>query len=61
MFGFGLHKTSYLHDNRSSDNVIHGPIVELVFDIKVKVLLVRADRPDQLGDVVGIQSAGLSW
>lgn len=61
VFGFGPPETSYLHDNRSSDNMIHGPVVKLLLDIKVKVLLVGADGPDQLGDVVGIQSAGLRW
>ena len=54
-------EASYLHDNRSSDDMIHGPIVEHILDIQVKVLLVRADCPHQLSDVVGIQSAGLGW
>lgn len=51
--------TLYLHDNRSSDNMIHGPIVKHVLDVEVEVLLIWADRSQQLSDVVGIQSAGL--
>lgn len=51
--------TSYLHDNGSPDDMIHGSVVKLVLDIKVKVLLVGADCPYQLSDVVGVQSAGL--
>lgn len=48
-----------MHDDRSSDNVIHGPVVKHVLDVEVKVLLVGADGPHQLCDVVGVQSAGL--
>lgn len=59
LLGCWPHEPSYLHDNRSSDNVVHGTIVEWFLDIKVKVLLVGADGPDQLGDVVGVQTAGL--
>ena len=55
------HETSYLHDNRSSDDVVHGPVVKHVLDIEVEVVLVGADGPHQLGDVVGVQSAGLCW
>lgn len=55
-----LPETSYLHDNRSPDDVVHGSIVKLFLHIKVKILLARADCPDQLSDVVGVQSAGLS-
>lgn len=51
----------YLHDNGSSDNVVHGAVVKHVLDVQVKVLLVGADGPHQLCDVVGVQSAGLSW
>lgn len=39
--------------------MVHGPVVKLFLDIEVKVLLVRADGPHQLGDVVGVQGAGL--
>lgn len=59
MFSCWPHETSYLHDNRPSDNVVHGPIVKHFLDIEVKVLLVGADGPHQLSDVVGVQSAGL--
>lgn len=59
LFGCWQHETSYLHDNRSPDNVVHGPIVKRFLDIEVEVLLVGADGPHQLSDVVGIQSAGL--
>lgn len=52
---------SYLHDNRSSDNVIHGSVVKNVLDVEEKVLLVWTDGPQQLGDVVGVQGAGLRW
>lgn len=48
-----------MHDDRSSDNVIHGPVIKRVLDVEVKVLLVGADGPHQLCDVVGVQSAGL--
>lgn len=48
-----------MHDHRSSDNVIHGPVIKDVLDVEVKVLLVGADGPHQLCDVVGVQSAGL--
>lgn len=41
--------------------MIHGPIVKCILDFKMEVLLVRADCPHQLGDVVGVQSAGLCW
>lgn len=56
---FVLLLASYLHDNRSSDNMIHSSIVKTVLDIQVKVVLVGADCPHQLSDVVGVQSAGL--
>lgn len=39
--------------------MIHGPIVKHVLDVEVEVLLIWADRSQQLSDVVGIQSAGL--
>lgn len=51
--------SSYLHDDGSSDHVVHGPVVKRILDVQVKVLLVRADGTDQLGDVVGVQCAGL--
>lgn len=50
---------SYLHDNRASDNVIHGPKVKRVLHIKVKVLLVWTDGAQQFCDVVGVERAGL--
>lgn len=40
--------------------MVHGAVVEHVLDVQVKVLLVGADGPHQLCDVVGVQSAGLS-
>lgn len=52
-------ESSYLHDDRSSDNVVHGPVVKCFLDVEVKVLHVGADGPHQLRDVVGVQSAGL--
>lgn len=61
LLGFWAHKNSYLHHNRSSDNVIQGSVVELVFHIKVKVVLVWADCSQQFSDVVGVQRAGLRW
>lgn len=61
MHVFSISETSYLHDNRSSDHVIHGPVVEHILHIKIKVILVGADCPYQLGDVVGVQSTGLCW
>lgn len=39
--------------------MIHGPVVKHILDIEVKVLLVWADCPKQLSDVVGVQGAGL--
>lgn len=56
-----IHHTLYLHDNRSPDDVIHGPVVKRLLDVEVKVLLVGADGPHQLGDVVWVQRAGLRW
>lgn len=55
----GMQKVSYMHDNRSSNNVIHGPVIKHVLYVDVKVLLVGADGPHQLCDVVGVESAGL--
>lgn len=49
----------YLHDDGSSDHVVHGPVVKRILDVQIKVLLVRADGTHQLGDVVGVQRAGL--
>lgn len=48
-----------MHDDGSSDYVIHGPVIKHVLDVQVKVLLVGADGPYQLCDVVGVQGAGL--
>lgn len=59
LHGIDCHESSYLHDDRSSDNVVHGPVVKHVLDVEVKVILVWADGPQQLCDVVGVQSAGL--
>lgn len=39
--------------------MVHGPVVKHLLDVEVKVLLVRADGPHQLCDIVGVQSAGL--
>ena len=39
--------------------MVHGSIVKRVLNIEVKVVLVRADGPHQLSDVVRVQSAGL--
>lgn len=59
LFGCCPYEISYLHDNRSSDNMVHGPVVKRFLDIEVKVLLAGADGPHQFSDVVGVQSAGL--
>lgn len=59
LLGCWPRETSYLHDNTSSDNVVHGPVVKHLLDIEVKVVLVGADCSYQLCDVVGVQSAGL--
>lgn len=53
------HYTAYLHNNGSPDDVIHGAVVKLFLYVQVEVLRVGADGPHQLGDVVGVQSAGL--
>lgn len=49
----------YLHDDGSSDHVVHGAVVEGFLDVQVEVVLVGADGAQQLGDVVGVQRAGL--
>lgn len=56
---FVLLLASYLHDDRSSNNMIHGSVVKRFLYIQVKVFLAGADSPQQLSDVVGVQSAGL--
>lgn len=48
-----------MHDDRSPNDVIHGPVVKRVLDVDEKVVLVGTDGPHQLGDVVGVQGAGL--
>lgn len=39
--------------------MVHGAVVKGFFDVQVEVVLVGADGADQLGDVVGVQRAGL--
>lgn len=39
--------------------MVHGSVVEVLLDVEEEVLLVGADGPHQLGDVVGVQGAGL--
>lgn len=41
--------------------MVHSAVVKHVFDVQVEVVLVGADRPHQLGYVVGVQGAGLRW
>lgn len=41
--------------------MVHGSVIKRVLNIEVKVVLVRADGPHQLSDVIRVQSAGLCW
>lgn len=49
----------YLHDDGSSDHVVHGAVVKGFLDVQVEVFLVGADGAQQFGDVVGVERAGL--
>ena len=51
---------TYLHHYSSSNDVTHCTKVKVIFHFKIKIVFVRADGLQELGDVVGIQSAGLS-
>lgn len=42
----------HLHDNRSSDDMVHGAVVKLLLDLIVEVLSRRADGTDEFGQVV---------
>lgn len=55
----GLFGRPYLHDDGSPDHVVHSAVVEGFLDVQVEVVLVGADGAQQLGDVVGVQRAGL--
>lgn len=50
---------AHLHHDSSSNDVAHCAKVKVIFHFKVKVILVRADGLQELGDVVGVQGAGL--
>lgn len=41
--------------------MVHRSVIEAVLHLEVEVLLVGTDRTDELGEVVGVQGAGLSW
>lgn len=41
--------------------MVHCAVIKLVFYVKVKHFLVRADGTDEFDDVVRVQCAGLSW
>lgn len=41
--------------------MVHCSVVEGVLHLEVEVLLVWADCTEELGDVIGVQGAGLSW
>jgi len=49
----------YLHDDGPPDHMVHGAVVKLLLDVEVEVIGSGADGSDQLGDVVGVQRAGL--
>ena len=49
----------YLHDDGAPDYVVHGAVVELLLHVEVEVVCAGADGADELGDVVGVQRAGL--
>lgn len=50
---------THLHHDSSSNDVAHCTKVKVIFHFKVKVIFVRADGLQELGDVVGVQGAGL--
>lgn len=50
---------THLHHHGSSDDVAHGAKVKVILHFEVEVVLVRADGLQELGDVVGVQGAGL--
>ena len=49
----------YLHDDGAADDVVHGAVVKLLLHVEVEVVRAGADGADELGDVVGVQRAGL--
>lgn len=49
-----------LHHYSSSNDMTHRTKVKVIFHFKIKIIFVRADGLQELGDVVGIQGAGLS-
>lgn len=55
----GPHLCAYLHHHSPSDDMAHCAKVKVILHFKVKVFFVRADGLQELGDVVGIQRAGL--
>lgn len=55
----GTSLLTYLHHYSSSNDMTHCTKVKVVFHFKIKIIFVRADGLQELGDVVGIQGAGL--
>lgn len=49
----------YLHHDSSSNDMTHRTKVKVIFHFKIKIIFVRADGLQELGDVVGIQGTGL--
>lgn len=56
----GIDLFTHLHHYGSSNDVTHCTKVKVIFHFKVKIIFVWADGLQKLGDVVGIQGAGLS-
>lgn len=52
--------STHLHHYSPSNDVTHRAKVKIIFHFKVKIIFVGADGLQKLGDVVGIQGAGLS-
>lgn len=48
-----------LHDNGTTDNMVHCAVVERLLDIQEEVVLIGADGTDEFGKVIGVKGARL--